>query len=216
MSNNEAATSGKRRPPIPKPVRDSVLREFNHKCAICGEVRPQVHHIDHNRQNNDPVNLIPLCPNHHLIDEHNPTEPRDTQLLALFRRYKDPMILRPQFLPLWNRALFLFDAPGSGHDLTYSELTDAEDTLIRFISHFDMGGFYADEIRIGLEKHKRQYFFEVADPWQGITPEEALRLETARKEAADRIRSLHESSREQILKLVVEMLRYQNWNKAAL
>src|SRR5215217_4223395 len=46
---------------IPKVTRDGVLAEFNHRCAICGADKPQVHHIDENPSNNDPTNLIPLC-----------------------------------------------------------------------------------------------------------------------------------------------------------
>lgn len=40
----------------------------NHKkeCIICGfDKIVDVHHIDKNHKNNDPKNLVPLCPNHH-------------------------------------------------------------------------------------------------------------------------------------------------------
>lgn len=99
--------SKKKRLPIPRAVRDSVLREFSHRCAICGADRPQIHHIDEDPSNNDPVNLLPICPNCHLTDQHNPTAPADPQKLALFRRYKDPTILSPQFEPLFSRASYL-------------------------------------------------------------------------------------------------------------
>lgn len=36
------------------------------KCVVCGEKEViDVHHLDENRENNDPKNLIPLCPTHH-------------------------------------------------------------------------------------------------------------------------------------------------------
>ena len=36
------------------------------KCVICGETNiVAVHHYDHNHENNDPANLVPLCPTHH-------------------------------------------------------------------------------------------------------------------------------------------------------
>lgn len=36
------------------------------KCVVCEETRIlDVHHLDENRENNDPANLIPLCPTHH-------------------------------------------------------------------------------------------------------------------------------------------------------
>lgn len=36
------------------------------KCVVCGEDKiVEVHHMDENNKNNDPQNLIPLCPTHH-------------------------------------------------------------------------------------------------------------------------------------------------------
>lgn len=36
------------------------------KCIICGEFNAvEVHHLDENSKNNDPRNLMPLCPTHH-------------------------------------------------------------------------------------------------------------------------------------------------------
>lgn len=36
------------------------------KCVICDEsLIVDAHHLDEDRSNNDPSNLIPLCPNHH-------------------------------------------------------------------------------------------------------------------------------------------------------
>ena len=36
------------------------------ECVVCGETNVlDVHHWDLNHKNNDPHNLIPLCPNHH-------------------------------------------------------------------------------------------------------------------------------------------------------
>lgn len=37
-----------------------------HKCCICGEEKiVAVHHYDGNHFNNEPSNLVPLCPTHH-------------------------------------------------------------------------------------------------------------------------------------------------------
>lgn len=41
---------------------------YYHKkeCIVCGENKiVAVHHNDHNHYNNDPQNLIPMCPTHH-------------------------------------------------------------------------------------------------------------------------------------------------------
>jgi len=36
------------------------------ECIVCGEDKiVAVHHYDHDHHNNDPSNLIPLCPTHH-------------------------------------------------------------------------------------------------------------------------------------------------------
>jgi len=43
---------------------------FNHhpyRCIICGENNiVAVHHYDENKDNDDPSNLVPLCPTHHI------------------------------------------------------------------------------------------------------------------------------------------------------
>ena len=49
--------------------REMAMREYDHRCSICGWCEDdeilQVHHIDENRQNNALNNLIVLCPNCH-------------------------------------------------------------------------------------------------------------------------------------------------------
>lgn len=94
---------------IPKAVKDAVLKEFNHHCAMCNTANPHVHHIDENPENNDPQNLLPLCPNCHLLDHHNPTAVVDPKKLSLFRQFKDPRILSSEFHPLFIRLRFLLD-----------------------------------------------------------------------------------------------------------
>lgn len=36
----------KKRTDIPKPIREKVLKEYHYLCAVCGQVNPQLHHID--------------------------------------------------------------------------------------------------------------------------------------------------------------------------
>lgn len=46
--------------------RTIAFRHWEKECAICGfDKIVAIHHLDENRKNNDPKNLIPLCPNHH-------------------------------------------------------------------------------------------------------------------------------------------------------
>jgi integrase len=132
----------KNRVAIPKSIREQVLSEFRHRCAICGADRPHLHHIDENPDNNDLLNIIPLCPNCHLTDQHNPTAPIHPGRLTLFRRYKDPVILSPQFEPLFQRLLFL-DAIS---DQQTKELKQAAQELVDFVSSLEMGTFYGKRL----------------------------------------------------------------------
>ena len=76
-----------------------------------------MHHIDENPSNNDPLNLLPLCPNCHLSDQHRPTERIPKGVPSLFRQYKDPTILSPAFCPPYQRLEYL---------LHFTEDTDVE------------------------------------------------------------------------------------------
>lgn len=52
--------------------RKICFQYWDHICAIpnCNWYRIiDVHHIDYNHENNDPKNLIPLCPNHHRLTD---------------------------------------------------------------------------------------------------------------------------------------------------
>lgn len=138
----------KKRPRIPKPVSESVLKEFHHLCAVCGAVRPQLHHMDENPENNDPSNLIPLCPNHHLTDQHNPTRRIELGRLQLFRQYRDPLILSPLFQPLYRRLEFVLQMRREVADDPYAT-TDATQhslPLVGFVKALNMGDYYGAEI----------------------------------------------------------------------
>jgi hypothetical protein len=46
--------------------RTACFMVHEKKCIVCGEEKiVSVHHYDENRDNNDPYNLVPLCPTHH-------------------------------------------------------------------------------------------------------------------------------------------------------
>jgi len=46
--------------------RTVAFRHRDKKCYACGHDRIiEVHHLDGDHENNDPSNLIPLCPTHH-------------------------------------------------------------------------------------------------------------------------------------------------------
>ena len=46
--------------------RTIALQNHSAECVVCGfDKIVAIHHIDENKKNNAPSNLIPLCPNHH-------------------------------------------------------------------------------------------------------------------------------------------------------
>ena len=50
------------RKPIRPSLRQAILRAYDSRCAMCGRFESvDIHHIDGNRSNPNPRNLIPLC-----------------------------------------------------------------------------------------------------------------------------------------------------------
>ena len=48
--------------------RHICFENYPEKCVLCNWRKVvEVHHIDGNHENNEPKNLIPLCPNHHRL-----------------------------------------------------------------------------------------------------------------------------------------------------
>ena len=177
----------KNRVRVPKAVTERVMKEYHHKCAMCGRPNPHLHHIDENPSNNDASNLLPLCPNHHLQDTHSPTTPLDPGKLRLFRRCKDPFILDPRFHPIWTRLRFLRE----GHRGPRTEdWNTCWIDLTRFIEAFEKGHYYS--ARLLNQMHAMQdTIAAVADVILGLQDEFATTVED----------------------LCVEMLRYQGWQR---
>ena len=192
-----------RRPKIPKQVREQVLKEFRHRCAICDGDRPQVHHIDEDASNNDPLNLIPLCPNCHLSDQHDPTVDADPSKLLLFRQYQDPAILKPQFHPLFTRLKFLDQIT---EDSDIRDLQKQAKNLIDFLGNLEMGLFYSQQIGELIQKPKYASITILGDPVS-----EARRRERLKKEAQE-YREILKKNRNAVLSLAVELLRFQSWS----
>lgn len=57
------------RPNIPEDIKRQIRTEAGHMCSVrhCREDIVEFHHIDDNRENNDPENLILLCDKHHKL-----------------------------------------------------------------------------------------------------------------------------------------------------
>ena len=191
----------KRRPGIPKRVKDSVLAEFNHRCAMCGSERPQLHHLDQNPANNDPANLLPLCPNHHLTDQHDASNQMPHGKLRFFRAYKHRLILKPQFNALFRRMQFL-DAISDNQSV--ASLHRCGQELAEFIGALELGGFYSAAIRKLLE----------LPPGRGPAvipgdPESEEANRAARRKYDERYRMQLRTAAVAVQRLVIEMLDYQ-------
>ncbi len=187
----------KERKAIPRVIRDGVLKEYHHSCAICGGKNPHLHHIDENPNNNEPMNLIPLCPNHHLRDQHDPTSPLEAGILVLFRKFKDPTVLSPQFYPLYKRLKVLDThiANIRDPDVLKQDLKD----LIEFVSTLAMGQYYSKKIKEIMK----------ISSW-ATTTEDILNFRSPQSP-----QYLFRNEREQIEEMVVELLRYQGWEYKA-
>ena len=187
---------------IPKALREALLDEYDHRCAVCGGDRPHVHHIDENSSHNELQNLLPLCPNCHLRDQHNPTRKIDIPKLQIFRQHKDPAILKPQFHPIYLRQLFLEAVLESEEPV--GELERQAGELIEFVQSLEMGEFYGKRLTEQIGPLRRGFIMSL-----GEGPD--LRYES-QKRGANRVYRLKLiANREAARYLLVELLRYQPW-----
>jgi hypothetical protein len=185
----------KKRAAIPKAISEQVLKEFRHKCAICGRHEPHLHHIDEDPSNNTIENLLPLCPNCHLQDSHDPTAPVDSYKIQLFRRIKDPLIFDPRFHPLWSRLRFLRE----------NESDRAEswkwscNNLCEFVKALNMGQYYSNLIMGVLKAPHEHYIVHQHKQGKKISKENI------------NLNELHIFCATVIEDMCVEMLRFQKW-----
>jgi hypothetical protein len=190
------------REPIPKKLRDAVLAEYNHRCAVCGNDRPQLHHIDEDSSNSISDNLLPLCPNCHLSDQHNPTRQVEVKKLHLFRRFKDPGILKPQFHPVYKRQLFLDDVVVC--DEPVQELFRQVTELRELVKALEMGDFYFNRLGELLALEFPYYQICLA---LGTDPDKEAERMIGNRRYRQKLVTNRESARD----LLVEQLRYQRW-----
>jgi hypothetical protein len=185
----------KKRTGIPKAISEQVLKEFRYKCAICGRHEPHLHHIDEDPSNNTIENLLPLCPNCHLQDSHDPTAPVDSCKIKLFRRIKDPLIFDPRFHPLWRRLRFLRE---NASDRAESWQWSCNN-LYEFVKALKMGQYYSNSIMGVLRVPHEHYIVHQHKQGNRISKENIdpneLRIFCATV----------------IEDMCVEMLRYQEW-----
>lgn len=69
--------------------RTTCFHYHKKECVICGENKiVEVHHLDNNHNNNDPSNLIPLCPTHHQYWHSRYREEIKIQVLDYIKNWK--------------------------------------------------------------------------------------------------------------------------------
>ena len=190
----------KKRIGIPKSVADKVLKEYRHRCSMCGRHDPQLHHIDEDPSNNDSENLLPLCPNCHLQDTHAPTAPLDPQKIRLFRRCKDPFILDPRFHPIWLRLKYLRQTEDERVILWEWSCND----LTLFIKSLHMGDYYSLRINAVLQHYVNHFVVHLRQQGQVVDDDDIIGDPSRHEE-------LYNFRATAIEDLCVEMLRYQNW-----
>lgn len=190
---------------IPKKIKEALLDEYDHRCAVCGGDRPHVHHIDEDASHNELLNLLPLCPNCHLRDQHNPTRKIEVPKLQLFRRYRDPAILKPQFHPIYARQLFL-EAVTPG-DEPVGEIQSQVGELVELVQALEMGEFYGKRLNELIGPLRRAFFMSLGS---GPDPH----YEQQRRAANQDYRQKLIANRDSAQALLIELLRYQGWANA--
>jgi hypothetical protein len=127
--------------------------------------------------------------------------PIDSEKLKLFRQFKDPMILKPQFHPLFVRMQFLNPVDES---LGAENLGILSEELIEFVEALEMGGFYSKRIS---ELIKRRY----TGMLQAVRRNEEVFLAPVPVEDDGQYIGKIRDTYPNIAALIVELLRFQKW-----
>jgi len=122
--------------------------------------------------------------------------------LKLFRIYKDPAILLPQFEPLFERIKFL-DCLGDSFNPDIA--SECSRDLIDFVAQLEMGSYYAKKISQLVAQPMASGIYIMGDEESIARNEESIRQ--GRREYQTQLTNC----REAVYHLVVELLRFQNW-----
>lgn len=75
-----------------KRYRDICFRYHEKKCIICNEKNiVAVHHLNENRKDNRPENLIPICPTHHQYYHSKYRNMVEKQILEYINNWKEKL-----------------------------------------------------------------------------------------------------------------------------
>jgi predicted esterase YcpF (UPF0227 family) len=196
----------KNRVTISRSSRQSVLREFNNRCAVCGKSKPKIHFIDEDPANADAMNLLPLCPTVHLFDPHNPTGKMEADKLLLLRHFKDPSVLKSQFHTIYRRLQFLDELDKLA---TMEQIREKIDELVNFLVSFEMGTYYGGRIHQLLKMPA--LVLPPVEPGRGLTKGATETLAQVDRQHEEQFRKQLQDAQDEVLFLCVEMLRFQKW-----
>jgi hypothetical protein len=206
----------KKRKSIPLKIEKQITKQYSNLCAICGKADPQVHHIDENPSNNEPLNIIPLCTDCHLIKIHKKNiYPRE--IIRLFRVYKSKLILSDKFLPIFNRMKFLLAEDISSYDskVLQSEYND----LISFIKAMEMGILYAGKIKkllyFPLEYHVEIVAYPPDPEYDALVGRSSSSTYSSKSNnkgsSIKAFTDMYRENKEKVIGLIIEQLIYQKW-----
>jgi len=120
--------------------------------------------------------------------------------LSLFRKHKDPVILKTQFEPLFQRARFLYEVSENvGSEALDSRVSE----LVAFVASLEMGAFYSERLFQLLDSPSGRLYVDLYES------EEVTKHWHNEWEREYRGKLL--ANRDNALALVVELLRYQKW-----
>lgn len=143
---SEAKTANKKtRRKIPKAVVDKVKQEFHHRCALCRADYCEVHHIDEDPSNNDPDNLIPLCPNCHHGRVHGRGGHRiDAGALRRYRTIGNRFVATPAYDLLLRRTAYITSE--QFHEMDWQQIDHAYQDLRSFVADLRFGKYFVEKL----------------------------------------------------------------------
>lgn len=184
------------------PNRNAVLKEYGNLCAVCRLEGPEVHHIDENPANHEINNLIPLCPNFHRITQHSPYKRIEPSRLRLFRIFKEPKILLPQFKPIFTRMTFFENIT---KDSDAAILSKNANDLIEYVLSLEMGGYFSKKLS---ELIKKRVPFLQSDG----SPASLSLLRAQKKKDDDAYIVTLTNAKDKVYGFLIEQLQSQQWN----
>jgi hypothetical protein len=123
----------KSRPRIPNAIKRVIKVEAKHSCIVCRErVSLQLHHIDGNRENNDPSNIVCLCGNCHGMEQDGKITAAD------LREYKKRANQQDEEVNKLKAAL--------DHILGVEKITVSEDFVQLKLKYHNLLNDYGDKL----------------------------------------------------------------------